>query len=358
MFYAILAILSFGFLIASHEAGHMFAAKAFGVKVNEYAIGMGPALFSKQKGETKYSLRLFPIGGYCAIEGETGNSNDPRALCSQAVWKQIVVFAAGVTVNFLTGFLILLITYMTAAAIVTPDIAYLDPAFPYQGESGLKIGDTIRSINGRKVLLHSDVALLLMIEGDTDDGAVTFGIERDGELLNREIKKTTYVREDGSEYKAYGISYGGTIPATLGSKLKYTWLNTVDLVRIIWLNLEVIVTGKVSTDDVMGPIGIVSEMTQLGQESEATNGVSGAISDVMYFVALIAVNLAVVNLLPIPALDGGHIVILLLDALFLKLFHKKMSLKVVNAVSLASFVVVLALMAVISWHDIARLVAS
>lgn len=356
MVYAVIAILCFGVLIATHEVGHMFAAKACGVKVNEYAIGMGPALWSKQKGETKYSLRLFPVGGYCAIEGESGESDDPRSLCSQSVLKQIFVFSAGVLVNFLTGFLILVFIYAGADFLITPEIVSLRDGFPYAGEAGIMVGDTIKEINGSSVYLYSDISVILMATDAGPNGRISMVVERDGELLERQLEKTTYTEADGSETVAYGFVYGGVTPATLDMKLKYTFLNTIDFVRLVGFNFKIIAKGTAGVDDLRGPVGIVSEITKMGNEAEATSGFADAFADVLYYVAMIAINLAVMNLLPIPALDGGHIVVLLLDTVVMKLFSRRISQKAINAVTLGSFALVLLLMLVISYQDVMRLI--
>lgn len=355
MLYAIIAIVFFGFLIATHEAGHMFAAKACGVKVNEYSIGMGPALWARQRGETKYSLRLFPVGGYCAIEGENGDSQDPRALCSQPVLKQIFVFIAGVTVNFLTGLIICFFIYATATGIVVPKIVGFEAGFPYEGVNGIQVGDIVYAVNDTRVYIPSDIQLILMTTKKGPNGQVSFTVERNGEYLKRNLTETEYITEDGTTYTAYGFTYGGVIPASFGNILKYTWLNTIDFVRIVGFNFKIIANKSAGIDDLRGPVGIVSEITQIGKETEESHGVSAAFSDIMYYVAMIAVNLAVMNLLPIPALDGGHIVVLLVDTAIFKLFHKKMNLKAVNIVTYASFVLVLALMTFITFKDIARL---
>ena len=135
--YIIAAILIFGVLIAVHELGHFLAAKACGVRVNEFSIGMGPAIFHTTKGETEYSLRLLPIGGFCAMEGEDEESDDPRALEKQGFWKKLLIFVAGAAMNFLTGLLIMICLYAGAQGFYTAEIVELDPAFPQQGEDGM-----------------------------------------------------------------------------------------------------------------------------------------------------------------------------------------------------------------------------
>ena len=153
MVYILIAILIFGVLIAVHELGHFLAAKACGVRVNEFSIGMGPQLLHKTKGDTEYSLRLLPIGGYCAMEGEDEDSDDDRALNRQVWWKKFIIFVAGAFMNFLTGLLIIVCLYAGAQGFYTSDIIELNPDFPQQGEEGLMPGDVIYAINGERVYL-------------------------------------------------------------------------------------------------------------------------------------------------------------------------------------------------------------
>lgn len=177
MVYILIAILIFGVLIAVHEFGHFLAAKACGVRVNEFSIGMGPQLFHKTKGDTEYSLRLLPIGGYCAMEGEDEDSDDDRALGRQVWWKKFIIFVAGAFMNFLTGLIIVICLYAGAQAFYTTEIVELNPDFPQQGEDGLMPGDTIYAINGERIYLKSDVSLIMGL-GDT--GTIDMTVLRDG----------------------------------------------------------------------------------------------------------------------------------------------------------------------------------
>ena len=189
MVYILIAILIFGVLIAVHELGHFLAAKACGVRVNEFSIGMGPQLFHKTKGDTEYSLRLLPIGGFCAMEGEDEDSDDERALNRQAWWKKLIIFVAGAFMNFLTGLLIIVCLYAGA-----------------QGEDGLMPGDMIYAINGERIYLKSDVSLIMGL-GDT--GTIAMTVLRDGKKLDRTLTRQVYTDENGKEYEAYGFTYGG-----------------------------------------------------------------------------------------------------------------------------------------------------
>lgn len=353
MVYILIAILIFGILIGLHEWGHFIAAKACGVRVNEFSIGMGPLLIQKTKGETDYSLRLLPIGGYCAMEGEDEDSNDPRALNRQSFWKQLIIFAAGAAMNFLTGLVILLCLYAGAAAFYTAEIVELNPGFPNEGENGIMVGDEIYKINGERIYIRSDISTILEYKsrGDTMEMVVL----RDGQKLTRTLHTQTYTTEDGQEYRAFGFSYGGIVEATPGLKLKYAWYNALDYVRLVRLSLQMLITGAAGVKDLSGPVGIVSTISEMGQETEAEEGFAAALENVFFFGALIAVNLAVMNLLPLPALDGGKILILVADAVAMLLFRKKIPQKFETAINAAGFVALMGLMLFVTFNDVIKL---
>ena len=353
MVYILIAILIFGVLIGLHEWGHFIAAKACGVRVNEFSIGMGPLLVQKTKGETDYSLRLLPIGGYCAMEGEDEDSDDPRALNRQSFWKQLVIFAAGAAMNFLTGLVILLCLYAGAAAFYTAEIVELNSGFPSEGEDGIMVGDQIYKINGERIYIRSDVSTILQYKsrGETMEMVVL----RDGKKLARTLSMQTYTTEDGQEYRAFGFSYGGIVEATPGLKLKYAWYNALDYVRLVRLSLQMLITGAAGVKDLSGPVGIVSTISEMGQETEAEEGFAAALENVFFFGALIAVNLAVMNLLPLPALDGGKILILVADAVAMLLFRKKIPQKFETAINAVGFAALMGLMLFVTFNDVIKL---
>lgn len=352
--YIFLAILIFGVLIGLHEFGHFAAAKLCGVRVNEFSIGMGPLLLQKTKGETDYSLRLLPIGGYCAMEGEEDDSPDERALNRQPFHKQLFIFVAGAAMNFLTGFLILLCLYVGAQAFYTAEIVSFADGFPYEGVDGVMVGDEIYKINGERIYTRSDVSTILQFKsrGDT----MELVVRRDGEKLTRTLEKQTYTDADGNEYRAFGFSYGGIVEATPLLKLKIAWYNTLDYVRLVRLSLQMLVSGAANVNDLNGPVGIVSTISEMGHETEEEEGMGAAIESVLYYGALIAVNLAVMNLLPLPALDGGKVVILVVNTVSMGLFKKKIPQKFETIITTASFALLMALMLYVTFHDVWKLV--
>ncbi len=347
--YILIALLLFGVLVAVHEFGHFATAKLLGVRVNEFAIGMGPALFKRQRGETQYSLRVFPVGGYCAMEGEDEDSDDPRSFGVQPAWKRLIILCAGAFMNFVTGLLLILLLYANAKTFSIPVIADFMDGFPLRGEQGIMVGDRIVSIDGERVYLASDVSLLLGRAGETVD----LVIQRDGRRVELNDLPLT-LREytvDGQQVQRYGL-YFDREDATIGAKLRNSWLNAVDFVRLVRLSLTDLVTGRASVTELTGPIGIVDTIAQVGSQS-ATAAI--ALKNILYFGALIAVNLAVMNLLPLPALDGGRVFFLLVNALWQAVFRKKINPKYEGYIHFAGLLALLALMAVVAFNDLARI---
>ena len=352
MVYILAAILVFGVLIAVHELGHFMAAKACGVRVNEFSIGMGPTLWKKQKGETQYSLRLFPVGGFCAMEGEEEDSDDPTALNNQGFWAKLLIFAAGAAMNFIAGLLIILVLYADAQAFYVPVVAGFADGCPLESADGLQEGDRLLRIDGEKVYVYSDISLLM---GLNKTGAFDLQIERNGEVITLRdftMERREYTDQNGKAYTGYGL-YFGAEEATLGRKLSYSWNNAMDFARLVRLSLQMLVTGQAGVKDLSGPVGIVSTMTQVGEQAATTRA---AVENIAYLAALIAVNLAVMNLLPLPALDGGKIFFLVINAIGLALFKKQIPAKYENYIHFAGLVLLLALMAVITFSDVWKLI--
>jgi regulator of sigma E protease len=348
--YILAAILIFGILIADHELGHFLAAKACGVPVNEFSIGMGPVLWERKRGETQYSLRAFPVGGYCAMEGEEDDSQDPRALNRQGFWKKFFIFAAGSAMNFLLGFVIVLLVYSSSKTFVTRQIVGLAPEF--DSAVGLQAGDSLYAVNGERVYLVSDLSILTSLD---KDGALDLTVLREGKkvtLSGVKLPYQSYTGNDGTQYTGYGL-YLGTEKATALNKLKISWLNTVDFARDVRLSLKLLLTGQASVKDVGGPVSIVTTVVQVGKDSHT---VRDAVENICYFAALIAVNLSIMNLLPIPALDGGHILFLVLDTLAMCLFRRSIPEKYESAINLVFFVALMAFMVLITFQDVFKAV--
>lgn len=351
--YIILAIILFGLLIAVHEFGHFAAAKGLGVKVNEFSIGMGPAIFKRQKGETLYALRCLPIGGYCAMEGEDEETDDPRAFSRQPGWKRLIVLCAGSFMNFVFGFLLVLIVYAQAAGFYTPVINSFFEGCPYEGEEGLQAGDEIYSIDGHRTWFTGNVSTFLA----RGDGVYDIVVIRDGEKVELNDFEFVPIEYEGYDSPMYGMNYG-VEPATFLSVIENSWNMTKDFVRSVWLALSDLVSGAMGVDQLAGVVGIVDMINDVGTETAQQAGIGAALNEIAYLGAFIAVNLAVMNMLPIPALDGGRVLFLLLNAAVHAVTRRRIPARYEGYVHAAGFVLMLGLMAVVMYNDIARIVTS
>jgi regulator of sigma E protease len=341
------AILLFSLLIFVHELGHFICAKLSGVQVNEFAMFMGPAIFKKQVGETLYSIRCIPLGGYCAMEGEDGDSDNPRSFQKAAWWKRLIILVAGAAMNFLCGILIFAIVYMPVKTIAEPVISNFTDCSVID-DAGLRAGDRILEIDGEKLYVHGDFSMLLAVnDAQTHDLVVL----RNGEKLVLEdfpLVPHACVDEQGNEMYHYGLEFQ-VIEPTFGRKLAFVWENTMDTVRNVRLSLQMLFTGKASVSEMSGPVGIVDMMVDVASDSQS---LWLAISNMLWFGGFIAVNLAIMNLLPIPALDGGRVVGLLLTTIVEAITRKKLNPKYEGYLHGAGMILLLALMAFILFKDI------
>ena len=242
-----------------------------------------------------------------------------------------------------------MLLFSSAEVIRVPAIAGTAPEFQTVNGAALEQGDVFWSINGERVYLYSDVDLLLGLSRGQDLDLVVL---RNGEKVTLNgLQWSTFSDMNGESYQGYGIYRAKNVveEATAGAKLKNAWLNTVDYVRVVRLSLKMLVTGQASVEDVGGPVEIVHSMVEIGETSA---NVREAAVSILNFAALIAVNLAVMNLLPIPALDGGHILFLAVDAVSMALLHKKVPSKYAAAINTAGFVVLMGFMLLITVKDV------
>ncbi len=342
------AILLFSILILVHELGHFVAAKLSGVQVNEFSVFMGPALWKKQKGETLYAIRTIPVGGYCAMEGEDGGSDNPRSFTSAAWWKRLLILVAGAAMNFVIGVLLMVIVYLPVEQAVVPVISSFEEFSTVDGENGLQPGDRILEVDGEKLYTYSDFSMILSLNpGDTHDLVVL----RDGKQVALDgllMEKHEVVQEDGSTQLLYGMNFTLT-ELDLGGKLAYGWNQSLNSVRLVRLSLQMLLSGQAGFSDMSGPVGIVQQMSVVAQSSATW---VDALLNMLYFGGFIAINLAVMNLLPIPALDGGRVVGLLLTTAVEAVTKKKINPKYEGYLHGAGLVLLLGLMAVIMFKDI------
>lgn len=344
----IFGILIFSVLIFVHELGHFLAAKLFGVQVNEFSMFMGPAIVKWGKGETKYSIRCIPIGGYCAMEGEDEDSDNPRAFRRASWWKRLIILLAGSLMNLLIGVVIFACLFLPGKQIVEPQITEFTDCCIFNHEDGLQEGDIFLKIDGERVYINSDISMILQLNPTVEHDVTVL---RDGKKLTFEnlTMGHTHVDENGTEYLHYGFVFGQPKDVNFLEKLHYVGKITVDNVRNVRLSLNMLIKGKASIKDVTGPVGIVDMMTVVATEAD---NAGDALSNLLSFGGFIAVNLAVMNMLPIPALDGGHIFGLLVTTLIEAITKKKLNPKVEQYIHNIGMILLLILMALIMFKDV------
>ena len=346
--YIILAILIFGILIASHELGHFAAAKLSGVKVNEFAIGVGPAIFKRQKGETLYSLRLIPAGGFCAMEGEDEEIDDPRSFQKVSTLRRLFILASGAGMNFITGLLLIAILYVGASGFIRPTFDNYIEGYGLE-ECGLLPGDIFYKLDGHRIYTYGDFSIYLSRAGEDVD----FVVEREGQkVVLEDVHMPLQERREADGTTSYlrGFMVGQHIvPATVLTHIRYSWYTALNFVRSVWMSLTDLISGVYGLQDLSGPVGIVDTMNQIGQESEST---ASAVENLLYMAAFIAINLAVMNLLPLPALDGGRIFFLLLNAIL----PRKIPVKYEGYVHLAGIVLLMSLMFIVTLSDVGKII--
>jgi len=339
------AILLFSILVFVHELGHFLAAKASGVRVNEFSMFMGPAIFKKQVGDTLYALRCIPFGGYCAMEGENEDTEDPHSFQKAAWWKRLIILVAGSGMNLISGFLIFAIVFAPATKLSVPVIEYAEEGCTIVYEDGLHIGDEIIKLDGERIYVQSDFTTILQLNpGNVHDIVV----KRNGEKL----VFNDFVMEKhlfpGEKTERYGFTFA-TVEATPLNKMQYVWNTGINVVRSVRLSLQMMFSGQAGLKDMTGPVGIMQMMSDTAASSPT---VRDAIYNMLSIGGFIAINLAVMNLLPIPALDGGRVVGLLLTCAIEGITKKKLDSKYEGYIHGAGMILLLALMALILFKDI------
>ena len=437
-----IAVALFELIIFLHEGGHFITAKKSGIKVNEFALGMGPKIFSFTKGETTYSLRLFPIGGYCAMEGEDEDSDNPRAFNNAAIWKRMIVIIAGAVMNILFGLVLMLITLLPQESFASTTVSEFSVS-SFTAVTGLKSGDKIVEINDYAVNTSTDFSFALytlpvtQVDGNelsvykedcafdlyvratelVDENTTKEQNKAVVKLLSEAQIRLSDTKSNGEAYAVFG-DYYNRIAETLGKKksdkiptieirdtrsrfrtnmkvirdgemielknvdlltlkksadddtpqlqvdfyiepmeknfgtvIQQTFANTVSVVRMVWGSLIGLIKGQFSLNEMSGPVGIASTITQVAGESLKTNGFGAAVNSIVYIMMIITVNLGVVNMLPFPALDGGRFLMLLIEWIFRKPVPRRVE-QIINTVGL---ILLLGLSAVIAVKDVWKL---
>lgn len=346
--YWLLAIFVFGLLIFLHELGHYLTARAFGVKIEEFSIGMGPKIltYTSKKTEIKYSIGMLPFGGYVSMLGENEDDESPDAFCKKAPWKRLIITAAGATVNLLTGLIVMLTLVLVGGPLASTVIAEYPPDSFYEEHNltsssiyGLQAGDRILAVNGQRVHVGFDLSYEIMRTGGKES---TVTVLRDG------VERTLTVTfpKGSSQGLAIGLIdfYVEPEERTLGNILSQTWYRTTGTVKMVFESFAGLLSGEYGLENVSGPIGIAGTMSEAAE------------TDLLQFlllVAIVTINLGIVNLFPIPALDGGRIIFILIEIIF----RRPVPQKYEGIIHFVGIILLFALMILILFKDIFTLFA-
>lgn len=329
----LLTILLFSVMVIPHEFGHFAAAKLSGIKVNEFSVGMGPKIFQKQGNETKYSIRIFPIGGFCAMEGEDEESDNPRAFNNVSTLKKIFVLSSGAIMNILVALLLMIITVQIIGT-PTNVVGSIEKNSPAE-LAGLRAGDRIVELDNKEINSWEDFVQEMRTK---ESKQIEIGVERKGNYKEFIINP---IYKDGRQ--VIGVT---SKPAhNLFKSAIYGSKSTWQINSAMYSGLYKMLTGKVNfKKNVAGPIGIISLVGKTSKE--------GFISFI-YLAVIISINLAVINMLPFPALDGGRI----LFTLIRKITGNAISDELEGKIHLAGFAILIALLIFVTWNDILRLIS-
>jgi regulator of sigma E protease len=341
----IVAILVFSFIIFFHELGHFLLARANDVKVNEFAIGMGPKLLAWTKGETTYCLKLLPFGGSCSMEGEDEESSDERAFNKKNNWQKFLIVFAGPFFNFLLAF-ILAVILLIAAGYNPAVVEDVIDGYPAQ-EAGIEAGDEIIRMGGYNVHFYNEIGIYSLFH-QNESFDVTY--IRDGQKYTTTVTPKLY--EETGRY-LIGVS-GNTIVRRTGffSTIAYGFYEIKYQIYVVLNSLKMLFTGGLSINDLSGPVGIVKSMGDTYNQAAQISVIS-VILTMMNYAVLLSANLGVMNLLPIPALDGGRILIYIIEGIT----RRKIPENVEGAINLAGFVLLMLLMVFVMGNDIKKIIA-
>ena len=295
----VIAVFLFLFMIIVHEFGHFLFSKILGVRVNEFSVGFGPKIFSKKFKETVYSVRAIPFGGFCALEGEDEKSNDPKAFCNKESWKRLIILAAGAVFNLIFGLIIVMIYFAPASAIATNTVdSFTENAT--SKVSGLREGDEILKVDGRGCLTANEIMFAFSA---VEDNKVDLLVKRNGEKKLLKNVEFVMTEENGVKYLSRDF-YLRFEENNFGTFITQSFRYTVSFGRTVWFSFIDLIGGKYSLNEVSGPVGVASV---LGQATKI------GLDTLLPILALITVNLGIFNLFPLPALDGGRILFVIVE---------------------------------------------
>jgi len=349
--YIAISILIFGLIIAIHELGHFIAAKIFKVGVPEFAIGMGPKLLKKQGKETLYSLRAIPIGGFCALDGDDNEVQGERSLFAKPLWQRLIIFASGSVMNIAAGFLVLLILVGSMSALPpTTTIDGFIEGSTLQSEQGFEIGDRIHRIDGWRVYQNMNIGMLVdLAPGDTVDVEVI----RDGQRVI--LRDLTLERQmfEGGDRPLFGFVFATIENPTVFDRVGVAWNDLRDIMRQLPLTFRMFSSGQAGMEDVSSVIGIVDIMNEAGATAP-TAGI--AVRRLALIAAIISVSVAMINLLPIPGLDGGRIFLMLVSWVLTRVFKREISRKYETYINMIGLLLLFGFMIYIMFNDIVQIV--
>ncbi len=332
------AVLIFCVIVVVHEFGHFIVARKCGIDVQEFAIGMGPVIFKKQGKHTLFTLRLLPLGGFCSM-GEDVESDNENSFRNKSVWRRIAVIAAGAIMNLILGFILSLIIFLVAGKVTTTIIAEIVPGSGCEA-AGMAVGDRITKVNGLHIFTANDIIYELR---NDEDGVLDFVVERDGEKLTfNGVKFGLTVDEETGErvlnydFKVYmkNMIAAELLPAAANKFMYYS--------RLILMSLRDLMSGKYGLNNLQGPVGIVTVISESAQESGFDIGY------LLDIAMLISVNVGIFNLLPLPALDGGRLVFLIIEAIR----RKPIKAETEGMVHFAGFALLMLLMIIVTFNDV------
>ncbi len=345
----LLFIFILGLLIFVHELGHFLTAKKSGVYIYEFSIGMGPEIKSiKGKDGILYSIRALPIGGFVQMAGEIYEDDDTKKIpkeqfmCNRPWYQRLIILVAGVFNNFLLAIILLFaMALIWGAPSLKPVVYDVTDGYPAK-EAGIKAGDVIKSINGSKVKTLDKTQLLLLLKTKDDKYQITVE-HKNAQTATYEVVPKKEKNDDGDEVKVFGIQTKTNITKGFGSSVKYAFTKFGSVVEQMWLTIVNLFTGKISISAMSGPVGIYSVVGETR---------SAGVESVIYLIAYLSINLGIMNILPIPALDGGHLLFLIIE----KIRGKKIDEKIEGITTTIFFALLLLLMLYITIHDVIRLI--
>ena len=362
----ILFIFILGLIVLIHELGHFLWARAFGVHIYEFSIGMGPILFTKKskKSGINYNIRALPIGGFVAMAGEVYEDDEEtkvngkklaknKFLCNKPIWQRCIVMAAGVMNNFITALIFLIIMSWIWGTVVTTNTVSMVEENSVFDRNGIVAGDQVIAINGKKVSSWEETQTRLALKCKNDE--YTFTIKHaNGKTEDYKLKKDYVydeegnpIEEDGEKVQRYGFAVDQRLEKGFFKSIKNSFISFGNLIKTMLVTLGNLVIGRLSLSNLSGPVGIY----QVVGDSVSGLSFADAVHNCIYLIALLSINVGLVNILPIPAFDGGHILFLIIE----KIKGGPINQKIENTCINIGFILLMILIIIVTINDILRL---